>query len=121
MGAYKHKLGAGLYVAWALLHLPAAHSTYELGFGMPEGLERAHVLQDAFNLAWIALLVLVVAVWLVWRNHRSGYWIALLVAGLADVGFVLHLVLPGAVPLEHAVLGPLLWILAAALTTSARR
>lgn len=121
MTAIAHRIGAVLYVVWGLLHLKASQMTYELGFGMPDGIERARVLQDAFNLGWIAVFAIVVAIWLNWRNDRAGYWVNFVVVGLVDIGFIIHVLAPGVVPMMPGVLGPVTWLLAVAFTTIAYR
>ena len=121
MTANAHKIGAVLYAVWGLLHLKASQMTYQLGFTMEDGLEQARVLQDAFNLGWIAVFAIVVALWLNWRNHRAGYWINFVVVGLVDIGFIVHVLAPGKVPMMPGVLGPVTWLLAALFSTLAYR
>jgi hypothetical protein len=73
----------------------------------------------AFNWVWIGLLVLVVAITLNWRNSRIGYWLNLAVAGAADLGLIIFLLLPGYMAVSDGWPGPLLWLLAAVFSTIA--
>lgn len=111
------KLGAIAYVAWGLLHIQAARLVYLLGDSLDSGMVQGRVYQDAFNLLFFALFGIVVAIWLNWKNSRSGYWLNLVVVGAADIGFIVYVLLPGYVPLVPGGLGPLLWIVAVIFST----
>ena len=74
------------------------------------------MLQDAWNLLAFAVAALALAVSLNWRGHRWGFWINLGVISVADLGFVLFVLLPGYAPLWPGVLGPVFWIAGAAMT-----
>jgi hypothetical protein len=87
------KLGAASYAVWALLHL-----------------------QDARNLACFSAAGIGVALTLNWRNNRWG-WINLAVIGVADIGFIIFVLLPGYLPPWPGLLEPLVWLVGLALTT----
>lgn len=115
------KIGAIMYVIWGLLHLKAAQMTWVLGSSLDAGLVQARVYQDAFSLFCFAFAAIAIAVWLNWKNDKSGYWINLVMVSLADVGFVWLVMAPGHVPLFPAILGPVFWVLAVIFTTIAYR
>ena len=111
------KAGAIAYVAWGLVHIQAARMVYLLGDSLDSGMVQGRVYQDAFNLLFFALFGIVVAIWLNWKNSRSGYWLNLVVVSAADIGFIVYVLLPGHVPLVPGGLGPLLWIAAVIFST----
>ncbi len=112
-----YQLGAICYMAWGLLHLQAADRVRQLAARQPAGPAQGRLYQAAWNLAYFAVFVLVVAVWFNWRNDPLGYWLNLLTATVTDVGFLLFIVRPGYLPLRPALLGPALWLLAALFST----
>ena len=113
------RLGAITYVLWGLLHIIAAQKVYQLGQSLEPGMVQGRVFQDAWNLLFFALFGIVVAVFLNWKNSRLGYWLNLVVVSAGDIGYVLFLLLPGYIPWVPGGLGPLLWVLAALLSTVA--
>ncbi len=113
------RLGAITYVLWGLLHIIAAQKVYQLGQSLEPGMVQGRVFQDAWNLLFFALFGIAVAVFLNWKNSRLGYWLNLVVVSAGDIGYVLFLLLPGYIPWVPGGLGPLLWVLAALLSTVA--
>jgi hypothetical protein len=111
------KLGAASYVVWALLHLQAAWAVYQLGRHGAPSMVQARLFQDAWNLACFSAAGIGVALTLNWRNNRWGYWINLAVIGVADIGFIIFVLLPGYLPPWPGLLGPLVWLVGLALTT----
>jgi hypothetical protein len=72
----------------------------------------------AWNLAVIALLAIVLAVTLNWRNDRIGYWINVIMVGVVDLGFLILIVMPGYIPASLAALaGPIVYVFAAIFST----
>ncbi len=115
---HAHKVGAVLYVVWGLLHLRAAYEVYQLASQVSErSMVSGRIVQDAWNLGWIALFAIVVAIWLNWRNSSVGYWSNLVVVSLTDIGFILTILLPGYVALVPGLMGPITWILAVIFST----
>jgi hypothetical protein len=112
-----HRIGAILYILWGALHLIAARATYALGGTLEPGLVQGRVYQDAWNLAFFALFAIVVAIIFNWKNSRTGYWLNLVVVSAADIGFIVHLLIPGHVPLIPGIAGPVLWVLAMIFST----
>ncbi len=111
------KLGAVAYVLWGLLHLQAARLVYILGQSLEPGMVQGRIYQDAWNLLVFALLGIIVAVFLNWRNSRLGFWLNLIVVSAADIGFIVAVLIPGYVPLVPGGLGPLLWVVAVLFST----
>jgi len=73
--------------------------------------------QGAWDLLFIALAGISIAVTFNWKNSRLGYWLNLLIVSIADIGFVIFVLLPGHVSLFPGILGPVFWILAAIFST----
>jgi hypothetical protein len=111
------KLGAASYAVWALLHLQAAWAVYQLGLHGAPSMVQGRLFQDAWNLACFSAAAIGVALTLNWRNNRWGYWINLAVIGVADMGFIIFVLLPGYLPPWPGLLGPLVWLTGLALTT----
>jgi hypothetical protein len=111
------QIGAILYFLWALLHLYAAFLVYKLGTRQPAGMVRGRVYQGAWNLAFFAVAVGVVAVAYNWHNSPMGYWLNLLMTSVTDIGFIVFILAPGYLPLRPGSLGPVLWILALVFST----
>ena len=71
------QIGAFLYICWGLLHLSAASKVYKLGARQAAGMVQARLYQAAWNLAFFAVAVAVVAVVYNWNNSPAGYWLNL--------------------------------------------
>jgi len=72
--------------------------------------------QGAFYVFAFATAGIVVAVRFNWRNSRVGFWLNAVQVGVADVPFILFVVVPGYVPFWPGVAGPALWIAAVIMT-----
>jgi len=116
-----HKIGAIFYLLWGILHVKAAVATYQLGATLEADLVQGRVYQDAWNLLFFAIAVSLVAIILNWRNSRLGFWLNLGMATVTDLGFILHILVPGHLPLIPGVVGPVLWLLAVIFTYAAYR
>jgi hypothetical protein len=116
-----HKVGAMLYLLWGLLHIKAAIATYQLGATLEPGLVQGRVYQDAWNLVFFAISVSVIAVLLNWRNSRLGFWLNLGIASVTDIGFIIHVLVPGYIPMIPGIAGPVLWVFAVIFTAAAIR
>jgi hypothetical protein len=112
-----YQIGAILYVAWGLLHLLAAYQVYKLGSRQAAGMIQGRIYQSAWNLAFFAVFVSVVAVVYNWNNSPLGYWLNLLATSATDIGFIVFVLAPGYLPLRPGILGPALWVLAAIFST----
>jgi len=58
---------------------------------------RGRLLQDAFYLLFFAVAGIVMAVVLNWRNDKQGYWMNGTLIAVADIPFVLFVLVPGLV------------------------
>jgi hypothetical protein len=114
------KLGAVLYVCWGLLHFTAAYGVLNLAQNSPGAIAQARLMQTAFYLAAFAAAAIIFAITLNWRNDRFGFWVNAVIVGIADIPFILFVLVPGNVPWWPGLLGPLLWIAAFFFTALAR-
>ncbi|UOA31945.1 hypothetical protein DSM110093_01726 [Sulfitobacter sp. DSM 110093] len=115
------RIAAVTYVAWGILHLGAAYGVYQLGTTLDDGVLQGRIFQGAWDLTSFALFGAVVGIVYIWRNSRLGYWLNAVVVSAGDIGFIVTLLAPGTVPLVPGALGPVLWIIALALSTNALR
>ena len=113
------KLGVVLYVCWGLLHFTAAYGVFKLAQNSP-AMAQARLMQTAFYLAAFATAAIIFAITLNWRNDRFGFWVNAVIVGIADIPFILFVLVPGNVPWWPGLLGPLLWIAAFFFTALAR-
>jgi hypothetical protein len=114
------KLGAVLYVCWGLLHFTAAYGVLKLAGNSPGAMAQARLMQTAVYLAAFAAAAIIFAITLNWRNNQFGFWINAVMVGIADIPFILFVLVPGYVPWWPGLLGPLLWIAAFFFTALAR-
>lgn len=131
------KVGAGLYVAWGLLHvvvgaIPLARlaasgpasmlSFFELDLETVDGpmLHASHlVAEHAAELIGFGVMAIVVAVALVAKGRALGFWLNAVVLGIVDLAFVMAEIVPGHVSMVETGIGPLLYVAALAVTTVA--
>ncbi len=114
IGVLAHRAGAIAYMLWGLLHIYAAYLSYQLGQALEFGVLQSKVYQNAWNLAYLSILIIVVALAFNWRNSVTGYWLNLATVSAIDVGFFVIIYFPGH---SSDLLGPALWISGAVLTT----
>ena len=112
-----HRIGAVFYALWGALPLAAAAEGYRLAMTVDPGVIQGRLLQNAWNLAIFAVVALVVAIAMNWRNSRTGYWINLIAVSAADIGFVVLVIIPGYIDVFPGILGPVLWILGVVFST----
>ena len=106
------QISAVFYVLWGLLHLVAAYQVFRLGRGQTSGMIQGRLYQNAWNLACIALGVIVIAIVYNWNNSLFGYWLNLVTTSITDIGFILFIIVPRYLPLRLSIPGPALWIVA---------
>ncbi len=111
------KIGAILYGIWSVLHIVAAFQGFQLGAGLEPGLVQGKINQGAWDLLFIALAGMSIAVKYNWKNSMFGYWLNLLIVSIADIGFIIFVLLPGYVDVFPGILGPVFWISAAIFST----
>lgn len=132
-----HRIGAIFYVLWGLLHivvgaiplinflsggpremLLAVEGMQAVPATVEEPLRQASyfIAQHYFNLIAVGILAIIIALALNWRNSALGFWTNLIVLGMVDVSFVLGEMVPGYMPVEMGIIGPLLFVLGALFT-----
>lgn len=131
-----NKIGAVLFVIWGVIHILIAGSAlvsfYTAGpiemfaeaeltiqpSQMDAILEHlANIVAEYyFDLLALGILAIIVGVTLVWENDPLGFWINLIVLGIADFAFLFLEIVPGYQPLIPPVLGPLIYVLAVLFT-----
>ena len=115
------KLGSITYVLWGVLHIVVASKVYELGQTLDTDIVQARIFQDAWSLLFFAIFAILIGVFFNWKNDRLGYWLNLIVVSVADIGYLLFILLPDYVPIIPGVIGPALWVLAVVISTIAIR
>lgn len=113
------RTGSILYLLWGVLHIIAAFKVYALGQSIESDMIQGRIFQNAWNLLFLAIFGMVIAIKYNWHNSKLGYWLNLVVVSAGDIGFIIFLLIPGYIPLITGALGPLLWILALAFSTAA--
>jgi len=108
-------------VIWGLLHIVVAFQGFQLGTSLEPGLVRGKINQGAWDLLFIALACISIAVIYNWKNSRLGYWLNLLIVSIADIGFIFFVLLPSYVDLFPGILGPIFWVSAAIFSTMGMR
>lgn len=102
------RLGSLFWVLWGAVHLNAARGLMKLGQHAPLGaMIQARIYQDA------AIVIIVIALTMNWRNSAVGYWINLGLAFFLDLPFVLFVLDPGFAPLWPGLQGPIAFAVAA--------
>lgn len=109
-----YRIGAICYVIWGLLHIVAAYRIYELGLSQDPTIVQGRLYQGSWNMLYLAVLSIVIAVAFNWKNSWGGYWLNLITISVVDIGFIVLLLLPG---YSTDILGPIMWILGAIFTT----
>lgn len=105
------KLGAIAYVIWGLLHFQAAYAVYVLGGTLASSMVQARVYQDAWNLLFFSIAAIGIAIRFNWRNSTWGFWVNAGVISVADVGFIIYVLIPGHLGMWPGILGPVFWVL----------
>jgi hypothetical protein len=114
------KIGAALYVCWGLLHFSAAFGVYKLAQTSAGTIIQGRLLQTGFYLAAFAAVAIAFAVTLNWRNNRVGFWANGVMVSIADIPFILFVLIPGYAPWWPGLLGPIFWVAAFFLTALGR-
>jgi len=74
----------------------------------------------SYNIMWMGILAILIAVLMNWKDSTAGYWINMAVVGFADLGLIIFMVLPGVMSISNAWIGPLLFLLAFSFSTIGR-
>jgi hypothetical protein len=120
MNGIAAKIGTVLYVCWGLLHFAAAFGVYRLAETSVGTTVQGRLLQTAFYLASFATAAIAIAVTLNWRNNRLGFWANGAMVSIADIPFILFVLIPGYAPWWPGLLGPIFWVAAFSFTALAR-
>lgn len=105
------KIAAILWVIWGLVHMLAGVLTIiqapSQGFAaIADAVDAALLVADyhpavggvlnqhGFNLLWIGAATIIGALF-IWRGNLTAIWVTAIVGGLADVGYLLFVDLPG--------------------------
>jgi hypothetical protein len=129
------KMGATFFGLWGLLHvvgggamLATSMSGISNGFGIflnSEGsdgpLANAILQYHSFNILWFGAVATVIAVTMNWKNSRAGLYFNLAITGLADVGLILFMLIPGYLSWANGAQGIVLFLLAAAFSIAGVR
>jgi hypothetical protein len=99
------RIGAVFYVLWGLLHYNAAYNVYRIGLAVSPGMAQARLFQDAFYIFAFATTGIVLAIKMNWHNSPIGYWLNALIISVADVPFILFVLIPDYAPFRSGVLG----------------
>ena len=111
------KIGSVSYIIWGLLHIVAAVQGFQLGASLEPGLVQGKINQGAWDLLFTALAAISISIIYNWKNSVLGYWVNLLLVSIADIGFIIFVLLPGHIELFPGILGPVFWITAAVFST----
>lgn len=114
---------AAAYVLWGLLHLGLGVTMVlsKVGAGLPGGELESESLMFFVCAAVLGAQAIAVGLVLNRVNDRFGHWLNLTVLGVVDAVFVVVMVLPGHVDLLGGLAGPLVWLIAATMSTIAIR
>jgi hypothetical protein len=99
------RIGAVFYVLWGLLHYDATYNVYRIGLAVSPGLAQARLFQDAFYIFAFATTGIVLAIKMNWHNSEIGFWLNALIIGVADLPFILFVLIPDYAPFRSGVLG----------------
>jgi len=111
------KIGSVSYIIWGLLHIVAAVQGFQLGASLEPGLVQGKINQGTWDLLFTALAAISISIIYNWKNSVLGYWVNLLLVSIADIGFIIFVLLPGHIELFPGILGPVFWITAAVFST----
>lgn len=138
-----HKIAAVVYMLWGAIHILGGAAMMSASRQGPDTFvqmltgnasEAFGALQESlgvraatevfafhsFNIIWLGALAILTALFLNWKNYRSGYWLNLAIVGCADLGLILFMVVPGVMSISDAWIGPALFVIAIFFSTFAR-
>lgn len=135
-GSKLSRAGAVFYMLWGALHVMLGimilHTIFSEGaaamlefFGLKGEVqlvtEALNVIgslgaQHAANLAIFGIIAIAIALKLNWHSSSLGFWLNLLMLGLADIAFIIAFFIPGYIQGVAGVMGPVLFLLGAVFT-----
>ena len=111
------KSGSSFYVLWGVLHIVVASKVYTMAQGVDVGIVQGRIFQDAWSLLFFAVFAIIVGIFFNWKNDQLGYWLNLIIVSVADIGYIIFILVPGYIPIIPGIIGPALWILAVVFST----
>lgn len=129
------RIGAVFFALWGLLHVVGGAAMLATSIGSIEGgfgifmksagsagaLANAVLQYHSFNILWFGFVVTVIAVTLNWRNSKPGLWFNVAIAGFADIGLVLFMLIPGYLSWGNGAQGIVLFLLGAGFSIAGLR
>lgn len=127
------RIGAIFYILWGVLHIMLGIMILNINsnegtvamlafFGLKDEIQLTHEAanvmgslgaQHAANLAIFGIIAIIIAVKLIWNRYPLGFWLNLIMIGLADIAFIIAFFIPGYIRGMAGVMGPALFILGA--------
>lgn len=124
------KIGIIMFILWGILHIlvgaiaVAAYITKGpvgifTAYGATLGTQdTGETLMLAANIALEFSIILagygILSIWaamLMYRGQTLGFWLNTILLGIVDVAFVYALMLPGYIPVDQGIWGPVLYVL----------
>jgi hypothetical protein len=129
------RTGAVFFALWGLLHIVGGGAMLATSLGSIEGgfgiflksagsagsLANAILQYHSSNILWFGIVCTVVAITMNWQNSRPGLYFNLAIAGFADLGLVLFMLIPGYLSWSNGSQGLLLYLLAAGFSIAGAR
>lgn len=130
------QVGAIFYIFWGLLHILLGFMILHIYskesvialltfFGLSEEIQLSsgavNIIgslgaQHAANLVIFGIIAIIIAVKLNWKGSSLGFWLNLIMLGLADTAFVVAFFMPGYIRGIAGIMGPALFIMGAVFT-----
>jgi hypothetical protein len=123
------KLGALMFILWGILHIVVgavavvAYATKGpigifTAYGATlESQDTGHTLMLAANIALEFSIILagygILSIWaaiVMYRGQVLGFWLNTVLLGIVDAAFVYALMMPGYIPLDQGIWGPVLYV-----------
>lgn len=130
MSKHMARAAGGAYILWGLIHVIGGAAMLSAGGALgiasmlsgvvhtgtiPEIIDGV-TLYHSFNIVLFGIGVLAAGILIIRRNTMQGHIAAFLLAGLADLGLVLFLIVPGYMTITDAIPGLFLFAVGAVLS-----
>ena len=115
------KIGAIFYIMWGILHIYVGIMVLSklLAHGLPIGTDAGRSVMYFWLATIIGVQATLIGIFLNWRNDRAGYWLNMGISTAGDVGLVIFMMIPGNLPFDQGISGPILWAHALIFSTYA--
>jgi hypothetical protein len=115
------KIGAAFYIMWGILHIYVGVLVLGklLAQGLPVGTDAGRGVMYFWLVILVGVQVILVSIFLNWRNDRAGYWINAWTSTAGDLGLVVFMMVPGNLSFTQGISGPILWAPALIFSTYA--